>query len=614
MNSKIQFMTFNPDVIVETTSVCDRACVGCYAPNVVSRESTKTLLKARPELFLSPEKFKISLEHMPAGLGTASFRGGEPTRNPALPDLIKIASKFFAKIFIETHGQWILGTTENQELFDAIQETGAILKLSFDKMHGLSRETLSKITRRLDSLDIAWCVAITETKAEEFFQIRMDCYWVPDSQIIFQKKAVEATQLVSPKFGVIKMDGSWHNGLSTKWKASEPTLEKASSLGIALLASIIFGLTFTQRASAADIRIGLASNFSEISSSNSNPYGDYFRKGIQLALKDSQAQLKKKNLNVVLEEFDYGTSQAKVASAVNQAVDSKVVAVLGYNLSPHALIAAPIHHSAKLPMISSSATANRLGRFGKYVHLGSFGNEFMGQTLALTSTQRLKAKRAALIVADDCAYCSDLAEAFESEFKKLGGSISTRIGILDSQKDFSRVISDGRLKEADVIVLPNYELTAIRVITALQAAGIDKPFLGGDGWGDTGEEFYRILGDKKVTGYSLSHWHPDLNDNRSVKFKKDFVDMFGKEPNDTAVLAYDSMLLLLEAAYRAKTYTREDIEQSLNSIRNFEGVTGKFAYSDSHRAPEKSIVLLKVGAQRFQVVDRMNPHFQKRLK
>ena len=77
-------------------------------------------------------------------------------------------------------------------------------------------------------------------------------------------------------------------------------------------------------------------------------------------------------------------------------------------------------------------------------------------------------------------------------------------------------------------------------------------------------------------------------------------------PNDTSVLAYDSMLLLIEAMLKAKTLDREGVENSLNQIGAFKGVTGQFVMS-ANKAPRKSLVLLKTNNKRFQVVDSISP-------
>jgi branched-chain amino acid transport system substrate-binding protein len=374
---------------------------------------------------------------------------------------------------------------------------------------------------------------------------------------------------------------------------------------------LFIGILLNQYAYAVPLRskvvsVGLASNFTEVSPSSSNPFGGYFRDGVQLALKDAQKKLKAKGIEVTTKDFDYGTADARVLSAAKDAVASDVVAVLGYNWSSQALLAAPIHQAGKLPMITPSATANRIGSMGKYVHQGCFDNAFMGETLASVATKRLKAKTAVIVAAADCAYCTDLASAFEKEFKVLGGTVVASLPILQSDKSFATVVEKLRAEKFDVVLVPNQELLSARIIAALHAAGIQKPFLGGDGWGNVGEEFFAIIGKEKINGYSTSHWHPQEMSARSKKFAASYVKAFGKEPNDTSVLAYDSMSLLIDAILAANSLSREGVEESLARLSSYNGVTGKFIFS-SGRAPKKSLVLLSISNSKFKVADRIEP-------
>jgi len=371
------------------------------------------------------------------------------------------------------------------------------------------------------------------------------------------------------------------------------------------LTSILISAT-TFASTQKTVQIGLASNFSEISNGSSNPYGGYFKGGVTLALEKSQAKLNKAGIVVTTKDFDYGTSDIKVLDAAKQAIASDVVAVMGYNYSSNALLAAPLHQQAKLPMLTPSATATRIGQFGRYIHMGSFDNTFMGETLARTAWTRLKARKAILLPAANCAYCSDLAEAFSKEFQKLGGSIVSNLPILAEDKDFTNVASQIKGVNFDVALIPDEELTSARVIAALTKAGIQKPFMGADGWGNVGQEFFGILGDATFSGYSTSHWHPDLQSPTSKAFVASYRKRFGKLPNDTAVLAYDSTMLLVEALVRAKFLTREGVEDSLNSLQTFNGVTGKFLLSPN-KPPKKSLVLLKTGAKKFQIVESIAP-------
>jgi ABC-type branched-subunit amino acid transport system substrate-binding protein len=72
------------------------------------------------------------------------------------------------------------------------------------------------------------------------------------------------------------------------------------------------------------------------------------------------------------------------------------------------------------------------------------------------------------------------------------------------------------------------------------------------------------------------------------------------------VLAYDATLLLVEALLKTKIYTREGLEEALNSIHRFDGVTGKTIFS-AKSAPIKSLVLLSVDHAQRRVVETIEP-------
>lgn len=377
---------------------------------------------------------------------------------------------------------------------------------------------------------------------------------------------------------------------------------------INLILAIASFLGLIQHAQALTIvHLGLASNFSDVSTSTSNPFGNYFRDGVSLALEQANQRLNKAGIIIVTREFDYGTEDIRAAAVASAAADSDVVAVIGYNWSSHALIAAPVHQRRRLPMISPSASANRLSELGDFVHTSCFSNAFMGWTLADVARTRLKADNAAIVVTSDCAYCRDLAEAFRREFQATGGAVSITMDVLGSDNDFSVAAEALKKANPDVVLVPNQELVSARIISSLLKAGVKKPFLGGDGWGDVGQQFFQILGGQPLEGYSVSHWHPALTDKRSTRFKSAYEERFRKTPNDTSVLAFDATNFFIEALLAAKSIDRQGIEAALDSIHTLEGVTGKFLF-ETNRAPRKSIVLLKNGASRFEIADQIPPN------
>lgn len=208
------YQEFRPDLIVEVTSVCDRACPGCYAPNLISKRKGEDLLRLNPKLFLSAPALSLALSQM-SRLDMMTFRGGEPSKHPALDELLRIARQYCSSIFLETHGRWILNE-DGADLLSVCRDLGIILKVSFDKMHGLSREDLRAISTKLSKLGIRHCVAITESTFEEFLKMRGECQWLEDHEVIYQKKASQLKELVRPKIGVLKVDGTLMGNLTAK--------------------------------------------------------------------------------------------------------------------------------------------------------------------------------------------------------------------------------------------------------------------------------------------------------------------------------------------------------------------------------------------------------------
>lgn len=354
------------------------------------------------------------------------------------------------------------------------------------------------------------------------------------------------------------------------------------------------------------VKIGIASNFSEISSSSSNPYGDFFRDGIKLALEENQESLQKKKIKIELQEFDYGTSDVKVLKTAEEACKSQVSAVLGYVYSSHALLAAPIFEKCQLPLLTPSASADRLSEFKSFIHQGTFNNSFQGATLARVARKQLKATSAVSIAAADCAYCQDLSSAFKATFEKLGGRVIKSVPLLTSDTDYTSVVQALKDVSYDVILVPNHELLSARIIDALAKAGIQKPFLGGDGWGNVGEQFFQVVKGDKIVGYSVSHWLPTLDSPKSKNFVKAYQARFKKLPNDTAVLSYDSMQMLIELILKQDKPERLAIEKALQKPRMFYGATGKFDYSGDG-PPKKSLVLLKNLGDHFNMISLINP-------
>jgi branched-chain amino acid transport system substrate-binding protein len=374
-----------------------------------------------------------------------------------------------------------------------------------------------------------------------------------------------------------------------------------------IIIALVFILVASTAQSKETVTVALASNFSELSTVSFNPFGGYFQNAIELAVSDNKALLNKAGINLELVKYDYGTNDINVIKKAREASSSNAIAVIGYNYSAPALLSAPIHTEAKIPVIYPSASANRLSTFGEYVHLGSISNQFMVEALAKIAIQTLKAKKILILAAVDCAYCMDLSKSFTEEVTKYGIANIQSIQLLEKESDYAKIAEEAKRLSFDAVFVPSQELTAARLIAALTEVGVTKPFLGADGWGNEGSEFFRVLKGKKFTGYSVTHWHTKLKTKKSERFVTEYKKRFDKLPNDTSVLAYDSMTLLIQAIIKTKHLTRDNLEKTLSSINTLDGVVGK-SYWKSHQAPRKNILVLKTTDTGFAINQVVTPN------
>jgi len=204
---------FQPDLIVETTMLCDRSCSGCYAPTILARRGS-----ALPSDFLSLASLEGALATLAPNLAdfapVIAVRGGEPTLHPALLDLLSRLRQLTTNLYLETNGHWIL--KEDEALLQICKQVGVIVKISFDSMHTLKPHELHRACDKLDRNHVEWTVAITEATELAWHGTVTANQWLPLERAVFQPKAVDYTGLVKASIAVIRPDGAITSSVSMK--------------------------------------------------------------------------------------------------------------------------------------------------------------------------------------------------------------------------------------------------------------------------------------------------------------------------------------------------------------------------------------------------------------
>jgi branched-chain amino acid transport system substrate-binding protein len=349
----------------------------------------------------------------------------------------------------------------------------------------------------------------------------------------------------------------------------------------------------------------------EITIGNINPitgeaasYGVSTKNGATLAIKeanDAGGVLGKKIKLIYADDKGDPAEGAVVYTKLIQ--QDKVVAILGTTTSRSALAGAPICQDAKVPMVTPTATNEKVTAVGDYIFRGCFIDSFQGTVAAKYVATDLKAKTAGIIFDVGNDYARGLEETFKATFEAAGGKVLVAEGHPSGAVDFKAQLTKIVKAKPEVLYVPDYYNDVGLIAKQARELGYTGPFVGGDGWDSP--ELAKIGGDAIEGGIFTNHYSKD--DTRPVvqNFVAKYKAAYGIDPDAFAVLAYDSANILIDAIKRAGSTDGSKIRDALASTK-LEAVTGSISY-DANRTPVKSAVIveMKGGVQVYRAT--VNP-------
>jgi branched-chain amino acid transport system substrate-binding protein len=311
-----------------------------------------------------------------------------------------------------------------------------------------------------------------------------------------------------------------------------------------------------------------------------------------------------RKLDVVIED-DQGSPE-RAALLVSKLIgQDKVVAVIAGGASGSSLAAAPRAQAAKIPLISPSSTDPAVTRAGDYIFRVCFIDAFQGEVMARFATDKLKAKKAAIMVDFNNPYSRGLSEFFEESFTKMGGSIVSKQSYAQGDPDFKGQLSTIRTAEPDVVYLPGYYGDVGLIAKQARQLGMSQPLLGGDGW--DAPELWGIGSDALNGSYISSHYSTEDPSPDIQKFVQNYKMLYGNlSPDAHAALGYDAMRFLAEAIKRAGGTESQKLRAALADTKQFAGVTGVISM-DAERNAVKPAVVLKLQDGEYVYQETIQP-------
>lgn len=299
--------------------------------------------------------------------------------------------------------------------------------------------------------------------------------------------------------------------------------------------------------------------------------------GAELAVK----QWDNADCEVELVKFDTEGDPAKATPVATQiAGDDTFIGVMGGAFSGETRATKSIYNDAGVTMVSQSATATDLTQEDQVevFHRIVPYDDYQGAAIAKYLTDEVGASKV-FVVDNSEAYGEPLADRVE---ETLGDAMIQRDKTEVGQTDFAPTISKMESAEPDAVFYGGYIAEAAPLLKQMRDAGIDAPFVGGDGL--YGADFGNAVGAAGEGAVVMCPCAPIAEDST---FATDYEAEFGGAPGAYAAEGFDAMSVFL-AALDDGARTREEVETFVDGYTG-EGLSKEIAFDENGDVPAENV-------------------------
>ena len=264
--------------------------------------------------------------------------------------------------------------------------------------------------------------------------------------------------------------------------------------------------------------------------------------------------------------------------------DRAVVGIVGSFNSNVGKATIPITNDAGLVQISPSQTNPSLTKGPDAAALRKKPNNYFrvcttddiqGPVAADYAFKELKARKMA-ILDDQETYGKGIADEFEKEFKKLGGTILSHDGIPKGSQDFHAILTKIKAENPDAVFFGGVTTTGGGLIRKqMPDVGLRVPYVGGDGIVE--DEFLKVAGDAANGSYGTV---ASLNVEKipaAQDFVKAYKTKFNGDVGAYSANAYVAAKIIIDAV-KAGGPDRAKVRAWIANLKNYKSVIGTFSF------------------------------------
>lgn len=329
--------------------------------------------------------------------------------------------------------------------------------------------------------------------------------------------------------------------------------------------------------------------------------------GAQMAVEDANAKgpvFGNAKLKLVTLDDQHNPTQA-VLIANKLIADPDAVGLVGHFNSSCSKASSSVYHEAQMVQISPASTNPDISRQGFNTFFRVCATDDVQGPAAANFVAKTLGFKRIVVIDDQTTYGKGLADNFEKTFKALGGTVISRHGITQGEKDFAPLLTKVKSRSPELIYFGGIYPELSLLLKQSKKMGLTAPWMGGDGVFDV--SLIKLATPEMAEGSYATMLGVDPH---TLDSAKDFVSRYEArygEIGSFSAYGYDAASVLIDAIRRAGKKDRKAVLEAVRQTKDFPGILGPINFDAHGDAIGKSVGIYKIGSGKFNFLEEIKP-------
>ncbi|MBI3397677.1 MAG: ABC transporter substrate-binding protein [Deltaproteobacteria bacterium] len=327
--------------------------------------------------------------------------------------------------------------------------------------------------------------------------------------------------------------------------------------------------------------------------------------GIELAAKDINGAGGVDGKKIEVIHYDNKSNPQLTQAVVQKMVQEKVVAIIASPTGWSTFGPVWIANAAKV-IFMSAGSKRHIGRSGPFIFRNSLSDDIGTEETIQYAVDKLKYKNFAVITSmRDDETSLQIGGLFRGAIIKKGAKIVSETHLFMGatiEEAISQLKKDTK-EPIDAVIFAGDDAAAVDVLQEMRKQGIKAPLIGGDILFT--DEFLKRGNELTVGTIIYAGFFPADKSRIVSMFVSEYKKKTGKRPGIYPAVAYDSLMLIVNAIRQAKSTEPVKLRDTLAKTKDFMGVTGKITMDANGEAIKQPYILQAVkkgGKVEFELV------------